>query len=399
MNTITTVEPSLPLELPPETAELQERARRFVDEEIIPLEQEAERNHGRLPEETIAGIKRAGIEAALNGGQHSTEYGGQGWSLLDWVVVEEQYGRSTNGVYWHVPNAYNVFHHATPEQAERYLRPALRGELKDAYAVTEADAGSDPSRIATTAERTDAGYRINGEKWFVTSGDIASVLIVMANVIEGDEKLPTLFLVDADAAGVEIVDNPQFTHNYPEGHPTIRFTDVEVPEDAVVVGVGEGNELQRAWFMEERLGIAARGCGAMWRLLEESVEWATGREQGGNRIWDYQGVSFPLADSAADAAAGRLLTMQVAVLADSGVDLKVVHGKASMAKLFVSEAAYRCADRAVQALGGRGYMRSYAPERLLRELRVDRIWEGTSEIQRLVVARGLERRGVERMLH
>src|SRR5262249_37143252 len=156
------------------------------------------------------------------------------------------------------------------------------------------------------------------------------------------------------------------------------------PEDAVVAGVGEGNDLQRAWFLEERLGIAARGCGAMLRLVEESVDWATGREQGGNRIWDYQGVSFPLADSAAEGAAGRLLTLQVAVLADSGVDLKLVHGKASMAKLFVSEAAYRCADRAVQALGGRGYMRSYAPERLLRELRVDRIWEGTSEIQRLV---------------
>jgi acyl-CoA dehydrogenase len=399
MTTITAGELSLPLELPPKTAELQERARRFVDEEVIPLEQEAERNHGRLPEDTIAAIKRAAIDAGLNGGQHSPEYGGQGWSLLDWVVVEEQYGRSTNGIYWHVPNAYNVFHHATPEQAERYLRPAIRGELKDAYAVTEADAGSDPSRIATTAERTDAGYRIEGEKWFVTSGDIASVLIVMANLIDGGEKLPTLFLVDADAPGVEIVDDPQFTHNYPEGHPTIRFNGVEVPEDAVVGGVGEGEDLQRAWFLEERLGIAARGCGAMWRLLEEAVAWATEREQGGNRIWDYQGVSFPLADSAADAAAGRLLTFQVAVLADGGADLKVVHGKASMAKLFVSEAAWRCADRAVQALGGRGYMRAFAPERLLRELRVDRIWEGTSEIQRLVVTRGLERRGVERMLH
>ena len=400
MSTTATAENlSLPLELPPETAELQERARRFVDEEIIPLEQEAERSYGRLPQETIDRIKRAAIEADLNGGQHSPEFGGQGWSLLDWVVVEEQYGRSTNGIYWHVPNAYNVFHHATPEQAEKYLRPAIAGRLKDAYAVTEANAGSDPSRIESTATRTDSGYRINGEKWFVTSGDIADVLIVMANVMDGNEALPTLFLIDADAPGVEIVEDPQFTHHYPEGHPTISFTEVEVGEDAVVEGVGEGNDLQRAWFLEERLGIAARGCGAMWRLLEESVEWATGREQGGSRVWDHQGVSFPLADSAADAAAGRLLTYQVAVLADGGADLKVVHAKASMAKLFVSEAAFRCADRAVQALGGRGYMRRYAPERLLRELRVDRIWEGTSEIQRLIVTRGLERRGVERMIH
>ena len=390
---------SLPLELPPETKELQERARAFVDEHVIPLEQEAERLYGRLPQERIDAVKQAGIDAGLNGGQHSTEYGGQGWSLLDWVVVEEQYGRSTNGIYWHVPNAYNVFHNASEAQAEKYLRPLIAGKMKDAYAVTEAEAGSDPSGIATTAERTDSGFRINGEKWFVTSGDIADVLIVMANVVDGSERLPTLFLVDIDTPGVEIVDDPQFTHHYPEGHPTIRFTNVEVGEDAVVQGVGEGEDMQRAWFLEERLGIAARGVGAMWRLLDESVEWATNRVQGGNRIWDYQGVSFPLADSAADAAAGRLLTYQVAVLADAGTDLKVVHGKASMAKLFVSEAACRCADRAVQAFGGRGYMRHYAVERLLRELRVDRIWEGTSEIQRLVVARGLERRGVERMLH
>ena len=160
-----------------------------------------------------------------------------------------------------------------------------------------------------------------------------------------------------------------------------------------------GDDLQRAWFTEERLGIAARGVGSMWRLLEETVAWATGREQGGARLWDHQGVVFPLADSAADAAAGRLLALDVARLADAGADPKVVHAKASMAKLFVSEAACRCADRAVQAFGGRGYMRTNVAERFLRELRVDRIWEGTSEIQRLIVARGLERRGVERILH
>jgi alkylation response protein AidB-like acyl-CoA dehydrogenase len=132
----------------------------------------------------------------------------------------------------------------------------------------------------------------------------------------------------------------------------------------------------------------------MGRLLEEGVAWATTREQGGSPIIDYQGVSFPLADSAADAAAARLLAYEVASLSDSGADRKVVHAKASLAKLFASEAAYRCADRAVQVFGGRGYVRTTAAERFLRELRVDRIWEGTSEIQRLVVARSLVRRGV-----
>jgi acyl-CoA dehydrogenase len=390
---------ALPLELTPELEELQARARKFVDDELIPLEEEAERLHGRLPAETIAHLKEAGIAAGLSGGLHSPEFGGQGWSRLEWALVEEQFGRSTNGIFWHIPNAYNVWDHASEEQRERYLRPALRGELKDAYAVTEADAGSDPSGISTLAERTDAGFRINGEKWFVTSGDVAKVLIVMANVVDGEHRLPTLFLIESDAPGVNYVDDPPFTHNYPEGHPTVRFENVEVSSDAVVGGVGEGDELQRLWFTEERIAIAARGVGAMWRLLDETVEWTTNRRQGDNRIYDFQGVSFPLADSAADAAAGRLLALTVATLVDSGADRKIVHHKASMAKLFVSEAAWRCADRCVQAFGGRGYMRSYVAERFLRELRVDRIWEGTSEIQRLIVARGLERRGVERMLH
>jgi alkylation response protein AidB-like acyl-CoA dehydrogenase len=389
----------IPFELDDRARDIQARARAFTEDVLIPLEEEAESRHGRLPEDVVEDVKRAAADAGLVGGLHRPEYGGQGWSRLEWALVEEQWGRSTNAIHWHVPNAYNVWHHASEAQVQRWLVPALRGEVRDAYAVTERDAGSDPSRIATVAEPTGDGYRINGEKWFVTTGDVAAVYIVMANVIADGAKLPTLFVVDRNAPGVEIVDDPAFTHSYPDGHPTIVFRDVEVTEADAVGGIGGGDDLQRAWFMEERLGIAARCIGAMWRLLDETVAWAASREQGGNRILDYQGVSFPLADSAADAAAGRLLTLTVAELADRGADLKVVHGKASMAKLFTSEAAWRCADRCVQAFGGRGYLRSNVAERFLRELRVDRIWEGTSEIQRLVTVRGLERRGVERMLH
>ena len=387
-----------PPELDQETLEIQARARRFTDEVLIPLEQEAEAADGKLPQEKIDLVKREALAANLGGGLHPKEHGGQEWTRLQWALVAEQFGRSTNAIHWHVPNAYNVWEHASAEQAERYLRPALRGELRDAYAVTEREAGSDPSRIEATATPSEGGYVLEGEKWFVTSGDIAQVLIVMANVVEGSERLPTLFLVDVGQGGVEIVDNPRFTHSYPDGHPTIRLDRVEVPAEAVIGGVGGGEELQRQWFTEERLGIAAHGIGAMARLLEETVAWAIEREQGGSRIIDYQGVSFPLADSATDAAAGRLLTLEVARLADAGADPKVVHAKASMAKLFVSEAAWRCADRCVQAFGGRGYLRSNVAERFLRELRVDRIWEGTNEIQRLIVARGLERRGVGAIL-
>jgi acyl-CoA dehydrogenase len=388
-----------PLDLDERALGVAERARRFAEDVLMPLEEEAERRGGRLPDEVVAELKRKAIDARLNGGLHATGHGGQGWTRLEWVLVEEQYGRTTNALHWHVPNAYNVWAHASPRQIDRYLRPALRGELKDAYAVTERDAGSDPSAIVATAEPTASGFRLNAEKWFVTAGDVASVYVVMANVADGPERLPTLFVVDRDRPGVEIVDDPAYTHNYPEGHPTVRFRDVELSADDVIGGVGAGDELQRSWFTEERLGIAARCGGAMWRLLDETVAWSIGREQGGARIFDHQGVSFPLADSAADAATGRLLTLAVAALADSGADPKVVHYKASMAKLFTSEAAWRCADRCVQAFGGRGYRRSNVAERLLRELRVDRIWEGTSEIQRLIVARGLERHGVAGILH
>jgi acyl-CoA dehydrogenase len=394
----TTIPPTV-VALSDDQIALQLRAREFVERVLRPLEVEAEAAGGLLPDATVAEIKRQAIRSRLNGGRIPVELGGQGWSMVEWFVANEQFGRVTNGLHWHVPGVYNVWQEATPEQFQRYAEPALRGEGGDAYAVTEAEAGSDPSGIATTAVATEGGWRINGEKWFVTSGDVARVLIVMANVVDGADRLPTLFLVEPGAAGVEFVDNPRFTHNYPHGHPTIRFTDVEVDADAVIGGIGNGDALQRAWFTEERLGIATHGLGAMWRLLEETTEWALNRVQGGQRIMDYQGVSFPLADSATDAALGRLLALQVAGMVDGDADLKLIHAKASMAKLFVSEAAGRCADRAVQIFGGRGYLRSNVAERFLRELRVDRIWEGTSEVQRLIIARALERRGVEATIH
>ena len=383
----------------PRYAPLQERAAAFVDEVLIPLEVTAELAGGPLPVADQERVRAKAVEYGVHGGSHAREHGGNGWSVTEWFLVEEQFGRSTNGVSWYIPTAYNVWKHASPAQQERWLLPALRGELHDAYAVTEAEAGSDPSGMTTTARPLgDGRWVINGEKWFVTYGSIAAVIVVMAYAEVDGQKLPTLFAVPADAPGIETVADVPFTHSYPHGHPTLRFTDVVVTSDDIIGGIGEGDDLQRRWFTEERLGIAARCVGAMQRLIEESLDWAVHREQGGARLIDHQGVSFPLADSAADAAAGRLLGLEVAALADEGADPKLVHGKASMAKLFCSEAANRCADRAVQIFGGRGYMRTTAAERFWRELRVDRIWEGTSEIQRLIVVRSLERRGVRAML-
>jgi acyl-CoA dehydrogenase len=386
--------------LTPAQRELRDRAARFVDAELIPLEEQAELAGGILPGDAVAQVKRAARDAGLVGGNHAKKHGGQGWTAFEQVLVQEELGRNTNGVWWNMGGGYNVLARGTGEQIRRYLEPTLRGERADAYAVTEAGAGSDPGGIAATAERTPSGWRIRAEKWFVTSGDVADFDIVMVNVVDGDARLPTLFLVDRDRPGIDVVDDPPFTHSFPHGHPTVRY-DCEVDADAVLGGdamIGRGGELQNEWFIEERIHIAARCVGAMRRLLDDAVAWAIGREQFGERIYDFQGISFPLADSAADCAAARLLTYQVADMVDIGADPKLVHGRAAMAKLFASEAAWRCADRCVQVLGGRGYMRTFAAERFLRELRVDRIWEGTSEIQRLIIARGLEKRGVERFL-
>jgi acyl-CoA dehydrogenase len=388
-------------DLTPAQLDLRTRAAGYVDDVLIPLEVEAELALGRLPEEVGRRVRREARERGLDGGNHAPEHGGRGWSNMEQSLVHEELGRNTNAIWWHMGGAYNVLSRGTPEQIERYLLPTLRGERSDAYAVTEGNAGSDAGGIEGSAERSADGFRLRAEKWFVTTGDKADYFIVMVNVVEEDARLPTLFLVDRDVPGIEFVDDPPFTHNYPHGHPTIRF-DVQLPVSAVLGGperVGQGDELQNEWFVEERLHIAARCVGAMRRLLHETVEWSLDRQQFGSRIYDFQGVSFPLADSAADCVAARLLVYHVAALADDpGVDRKLVHAHASMAKLFASEAAWRCADRCVQAFGGRGYMRTNVAERFLRELRVDRIWEGTSEIQRLIVARGLERRGVERLL-
>ncbi len=381
--------------------ELRDRARTFVRDVLQPVELEFERANGRLPAEVRARIRDASIAAGLVGGSLPREVGGQGWSVLEQVLVHEQLGQSTGGLWSFIPGAYNALLHCSPDQRTRYLDPSLRGERFGSYAITEPGAGSDARVLAATAVRDAATgeYVLNGEKWFVTGPpDETDFMIFHCLVIDGDQRLPTLFLVDYDTPGVSMVHDPDYMHTFADRHPQFRLADVRVPESAVLGGLGRADELTNEWFVEERIHIGARCTGAMERLLNLAVEWATGRVQFGERIYDFQGVSFPLADSAADAAAARLLTREAAWLADSGADPKVVHAKASIAKLFASEAAFRCADRVVQVFGGRGYMREYPAERFFRELRVDRIWEGTSEIQRLIIARAMERRGVDRVV-
>ena len=389
------------LTLSDDQLQLQGRARAFTRDILQPLEGEFERARGRLPEEAKQRIREASVAAGLVGGPLPRDVGGQGWSMLAQVIVHEQLGQSTGGLWSFIPGAYNALIHCSPEQRARYLEPSLRGERFGSYAVTEPGAGSDARALAATAVRDDATgeYVLNGEKWFVTGPpDETDFMIFHCLVVDGDARLPTLFLVDYDTPGVSMTHDPDYMHTFADRHPQFVLSDVRAPASSVLGGVGRADELTNEWFVEERIHIGARCTGAMERLLTLAVEWARDRRQFGQRLLDFQGVSFPLADSAADAAAARLLTREAAWLADTGADPKVVHAKASLAKLFASEAAFRCADRVVQVFGGRGYMREYPAERFFRELRVDRIWEGTSEIQRLIIARALEKRGVDRVV-
>jgi acyl-CoA dehydrogenase len=377
---------------PPALAELQDRARGLADV-IARYEDRCEADNG-LSAADHAEIADAVRAARLNAINMPAEWGGQGLGILEQVVVQEQLGRLTNALWDTVWRPANALRACDADQRERYLVPCIQGARRDCYAVTEADAGSDPRSIRTTAKRNGGGWVINGEKWFVTVGDAADFLVTLA-IADGE---PTLFLVDKQTPGVRVKRVPRYMHTFVYEHPEFVLDNVEVGDGQVLGGVGQGYELTRDWFVEERLMIGARTVGAAERALELAVEWANSRVQFGAPIAGYQLIQGMLADCAVDIATNRALVHQVAWEADQGLPRKTLHGKAAMVKLAASEAAGRVVDRCVQIFGGRGYMREYPVERLYRELRVDRIWEGTSEIQRLAIANELIKRGPSGLL-
>jgi acyl-CoA dehydrogenase len=376
----------------PNLAELQDRAR-GLSELIGEYEDRCEEGNG-LPAADLATIADAVRRARLHAINMPAEWGGQGLGILEQVVVQEQLGRLTNALWDTVWRPANALRACDEQQRERYLVPCIQGLRRDCFAVTEEGAGSDPRGIRTVARRTGAGWVIDGEKWFVTVGNVADFLITLAMA----EGRPTLFLIDKDTPGVRVKRVPRYMHTFVYEHPEFVFEGVEVRDDQVLGGMGQGHELTRDWFVEERLMIGARTIGAAERALELAVNWASGRVQFGSPIAGYQLIQGMLADCAVDIATNRALVHQVAWEADRGIDRKTLHGKAALVKLAASEAAGRVIDRCVQIFGGRGYMRDYPVERLYRELRVDRIWEGTSEIQRLAIANEMIKRGTGGLL-
>jgi acyl-CoA dehydrogenase len=383
--------------LPPEAVAWSGKAKAFVEGELKPYEVEAEMNGGRIPEAARKAHERACIAMGLTLMDVPKERGGLALPILTQTAIVEQFGRVTNALGWCYGEAQGwMFEAFNDDQIARIVMPVTRGEIHLCYAITEENAGSDPSAIATTARREGDSYFITGEKWHVTSHNLASYLVVQAKLASGAHQGEhCLFVCRADAAGITIVRSPAYAHNYNHHHPILRFDNVAVPFRDRIGAEGDGMGFTHSWFRRERLLIAARCCGAMARLIEEATDFAKTRIVSGRPIADHQMIKAMLADSVVDLHAARLMTYEAAAAHDRGDDLRSLHARCSLAKLFASEAAFRVADRAVQIFGGRGYMRENVAERFLREVRVDRIWEGTSEIQRLIIARSLIKRGLE----
>jgi len=382
--------------LSPEDLAIQSRARAFADE-LIPLEVDVELADGRLEPDVALSQRRRARELGLAAVNMPRELGGGGATTLQTVLVQEQMGRVTNGLGWAATTPPSWWPPvATPYQIERYLVPTVRGDAEECYAITEEGAGSDVASLEATARRAGDGYVLNGVKWHVTSFESATYAFFQARLADGPHAGEHgLFVVDLPSPGVRVVRTPRYTHNLAHTHPVVAFEDVAVPRENLVGSEGDGMEFARAWFRFERLMVAARCLGAMERLVTEATAFARARRVGGRALVELGAVEAMLADSAAELFAARAMTYEVARQVDRGADVKVLHGQCSLAKLFAAEAAGRVADRAVQIFGGRGYMRENAAERLWREVRVERIWEGASEVQRSIVAGRLARRGVQ----
>jgi acyl-CoA dehydrogenase len=379
--------------------ELRERARAFIDD-LLPYETEAEENGGELPDDVDAKMHRRAREEGLVATNMPVELGGQGCTMLQQVLVQEQAGRATNALGWMLstPPQWWVGV-ASDYQRERWLVPTVRGDAVECYAITEEGAGSDVSLLRATARRVDDGYVLDGVKWHVTSFNEATYAFFQAVLTDGPHAgSHAMFVVDLPSEGVRVVRVPAYSHTIAHHHPIVAFDGVRVPESHLVGDEGSGMDYAYEWFRFERFMVAARCLGAAERLIEDATTFATERTVSDGPLIGLQLVQAMLADSLTELFAARSLLYEAARGVDEGRNRKVQHAQASMAKLYASEMANRVADRAVQIFGGRGYMRENVAERFYRELRVERIWEGTSEIQRLIIASQLAKRGVRSLV-
>lgn len=367
--------------------------RAFVERELYPHEDEVERT-GRLNMEVIRDVQRKAIAAGLYAANMPQEVGGAGLDTLTWLLYERELGRANYALHWTgVARPSNILLAGTEEQKEKYLRPCIRGETWDCLAMTEPGAGSDLRGMKATARRDGGDWVLNGTKHFISHADIAGFAIVFMATGEedtpkGKKKLITAFFVDKGTPGFTVREGYRNVSHRGYSNSILEFDDCRLPDRAVLGEVNKGFELAGRWLGATRLQVAATCLGRAERAFGHALTHAAERRQFGQQIGRFQGVSFKLADMATEMKAAALLTWEAGWKCDRGT---ATEADMSMAKLKATEVLAHVADEAIQIHGGMGLMDELPLERIWRDARVERIWEGTSEIQRHIISRELLR--------
>ena len=369
-----------------------ETVRRFVEEEIYPHEAAVERS-GRVPPELAETIRRRTLELGFYACNFPEEVGGGGLSHVDFALVERELGRGSMALTHFFGRPQNILMACTGEQRERYLLPAVRGERMDALAMTEPEAGSDVRGMRCTAVRRGGDWVLDGTKHFISGAEHADFFIVFVATGEdatahGPKKRITTFLVDRDAPGFTVADGYASVSHRGYANKVLHFDGCRLADAQVLGEVDGGFAVMNEWLYATRVTVAAMCVGRARRCLDLAVAHAAGRCQFGQPIGRFQGVSFQLADMVTEIDAADWLTLAAAWRLDEGLE---ANREIASAKLYASEMLARVTDRALQVHGGMGLMADLPLERFWRDARVERIWDGTSEIQRHIIGRELLR--------
>lgn len=372
---------------------LSDTARRFVEAELYPYEQQVE-DADELPAELRRQIIERALAAGLYAANMPEELGGGGLDTLSMCLLDRELGRANMALQYTVARPSNILQACVGEQREKYLYPCIRGEKTDCLAMTEPGAGSDIRSMACAAKRDAGGdYRINGVKHFISHADVADFVILFAatgveQTARGPRKKITAFLVDKGAPGFNVRRGYRSVSHRGYHNFILEFDDCRVPAAQVLGEVDQGFDVANQWLGNTRLQVAAICLGRCDRAFELACEYAATRKQFGQTIGKFQGVGFKLADMEVARRAAELLTYQAAWREDHG---GMTDMDAAVAKLAATEALAMIADEALQIHGGMGLMADLPLERIWRDARVERIWEGSSEIQRLIISRAILR--------
>ena len=366
--------------------------RSFVENEIYPHEELVERT-GEVPEEIAAEIKRKTLELGFYACNFPEEVGGAGLGHLDFALVERELGRGSMALNHFFGRPQNILMACEGDQRERYLLPAVRGERMDALAMTEPGAGSDIRGMKCSAVRDGGDWVLNGTKHFISGAEHADFIIVFVATGEdqtpkGPKKRITTFLVDRGTPGFTIRDGYESVSHRGYRNMILDFDDCRLPDAQVLGAVDGGFDVMNEWLYATRITVAAMCVGRARRAFDYALDYAAQREQFGQPIGKFQGVGFQIADMITEIDAADYLTLAAADRLDKGLS---ANREIASAKLYASEMLARVTDAAIQIHGGMGLMNDFPVERFWRDARVERIWDGTSEIQRHIISRDLLR--------